>query len=992
MEPLAKRPRLSGGTYGDAAQPAEVLQQPSNSFEGYGVQNTGSLKVSRDFILNINEPSNTSAKVDKRQRLLESLQFDQMDTRQLTVKRAYAKTCAWFLDTPSYINWTNKSAMQNNFLWIKGKPGAGKSTLMKFLLVKLRNQIKEDGNQEILLSFFFNARGCDLEKTTVGLYRSLLLQLLEACPNLQSILDRIRIGCFWTIGTLTTLFEEALQLLGDTTLICLIDALDECEEGQIRDMVRFLSDPGVIPNRSRICFASRHYPQISIKTGLSIVLEEQIGHSQDIESYLHSALVIKDSPLAGQIRCDLQKKASGVFIWVVLVVDILNREYDAGREHVLRARIQQFPGDLHDLFLDILTRDDKNMDGLLLCIQWVLFAQKPVTPTQLYFAILSGLEPDNLPNCHSEDISECTINKYILNNSKGLAESTKSKSPTIQFIHESVRDFLLKENGISRIWPDLSTNVFGLSHNMLKKCCQAYLSTKEVMNYKGFRRDTVIRKFPFLDYAHQEILYHSDQAQRYNICQQSFLDTFPRSQWVKHHNIFEEARVRRYTPKVSLLYILAETGMAALIRAHRNRQSCFKVENERYGPPVLAASATKSSEAIHTMLELEAERLPKTSLAKLHNMMSISLDISYASGRNFMFSKNRDLFHQLVEYGNEKASIFFLAIEEVDIHVQNQKGKSVLMTAVEKGFRLLVEALLDHGADPLPNGLFGESPLEIATRNGCTEIAKLLLDNVLGTSAGKRLGESLLYIASRDGHIETAKLLLDNIFNASARGHLGESLLYIASRDGHIEFAKLLLEYGADPSADGHFGKSPLQTALENRHIEMANLFLDHGACPSANGHSGDSPLQIALRNGYFEMAKLLLDHGADPLASSGYFGETALCIALKDGNIEMAKLLLDHGADPSANGDSGDSLLQIALRNGHVEIAKLLIEKGADISEMASSDLFLAAGETERFAEMVEMPLEGSAEAESPLEVTYHGQFDDYLYICKQDNLELFQ
>ncbi|KAI8948635.1 hypothetical protein F4801DRAFT_445748 [Xylaria longipes] len=377
MEPPTKRPRCTKDTCDDATQSTEVLQryhnssQPSNRFEGYGVQNRGNVEVSRDFIININKPSDTRANVNKRQVLLESLQFDQMDARQLTIKKAHAHTCAWFLNRSSYINWTKKNTLHNghNFLWIKGKPGARKLILMKFLLGKLRNQIRQAENQEILLSFFFNARGNDLEKTTTRLYRSLLLQLLEARPDLQYILDNVRIGHCWTIESLKSLFEEAIQGFGYTSLVCLIDALDECEEAQIRDMVSFVSDPSIISSQFRICFASRHYPHITIKTGLSIVLETQIGHGKDIESYLHSALIIEDNTLAEQIRCDLQEKASGVFMWVVLVVGILNKEYDAGREHVLHARIQQLPEDLHDLFLHILIRDDNNMYGLLLCIQ-----------------------------------------------------------------------------------------------------------------------------------------------------------------------------------------------------------------------------------------------------------------------------------------------------------------------------------------------------------------------------------------------------------------------------------------------------------------------------------------------------------------------------------------------------------------------------------------------------------------------------------------------
>jgi hypothetical protein len=55
-------------------------------------------------------------------------------------------------------------------------------------------------------------------------------------------------------------------------------------------------------------------------------------------------------------------------MWVVLVVDILNKEHNRGRVYALWQRLQEIPGDLHDLFWDILTRDTHKKDELVLCI------------------------------------------------------------------------------------------------------------------------------------------------------------------------------------------------------------------------------------------------------------------------------------------------------------------------------------------------------------------------------------------------------------------------------------------------------------------------------------------------------------------------------------------------------------------------------------------------------------------------------------------------
>ena len=87
--------------------------------------------------------------------------------------------------------------------------------------------------------------------------------------------------------------------------------------------------------RFQVCFSSRHYPHITILKGLKLVLEEQEGHTQDIANYIVTELKIGESNNARQIREKLQERASGIFMWVVLVVGILNKESDRGQVHAL---------------------------------------------------------------------------------------------------------------------------------------------------------------------------------------------------------------------------------------------------------------------------------------------------------------------------------------------------------------------------------------------------------------------------------------------------------------------------------------------------------------------------------------------------------------------------------------------------------------------------------------------------------------------------------
>jgi hypothetical protein len=160
---------------------------------------------------------------------------------------------------------------------------------MKFALAHARKTMATTA----VISFFFNARGEDIEKSTIGTYRSLLLQLLERFPALPRVFDSLGISKSsigpnyeWSLGSLQVALERAIMLLGGCSVVCFIDALDECEEQQIRDMIRFFDRVGERTASAsigfQICFSSRHYPHITIQKGLSLVLEGQEGHSQDI--------------------------------------------------------------------------------------------------------------------------------------------------------------------------------------------------------------------------------------------------------------------------------------------------------------------------------------------------------------------------------------------------------------------------------------------------------------------------------------------------------------------------------------------------------------------------------------------------------------------------------------------------------------------------------------------------------------------------------------
>jgi hypothetical protein len=72
--------------------------------------------------------------------------------------------------------------------WIQGKPGSGKSTLMKFAMNdrRMREFLKDNYDDWVLAGFFFHDQGSDMQKSLLSMLMEILYQTLRQAPYLMS--------------------------------------------------------------------------------------------------------------------------------------------------------------------------------------------------------------------------------------------------------------------------------------------------------------------------------------------------------------------------------------------------------------------------------------------------------------------------------------------------------------------------------------------------------------------------------------------------------------------------------------------------------------------------------------------------------------------------------------------------------------------------------------------------------------------------------------
>ncbi|KAI0100718.1 hypothetical protein F4776DRAFT_658252 [Hypoxylon sp. NC0597] len=124
--------------------------------------------------------------------ILGTLKIDGLDDRLNQIESRSAHTFDWIYDKSS-ISLSQWLQRGRGIFWISGKPGSGKSTLMKFLLNDSRTSEllhrwhAMSSARQITANFFFHYRGNVVQKSFEGLLRSIILQILKAEPSLFSI-------------------------------------------------------------------------------------------------------------------------------------------------------------------------------------------------------------------------------------------------------------------------------------------------------------------------------------------------------------------------------------------------------------------------------------------------------------------------------------------------------------------------------------------------------------------------------------------------------------------------------------------------------------------------------------------------------------------------------------------------------------------------------------------------------------------------------------
>ncbi len=216
-----------------------------------------------------------------------------------------------------------------------------------------------------------------------------------------------------------------------------------------------------------------------------------------------------------------------------------------------------------------------------------------------------------------------------------------------------------------------------------------------------------------------------------------------------------------------------------------------------------------------------------------------------------------------------------------------ESGCLNLLSAAEKGDSVLLERLIEHGADVNEADRTDMTALQCAAQGGHVDCVNQLLTAGADVNASDKHGVSALMYASRQGYDECVEMLIESGADVNEHNNM----------DGNTSLIDVACSCPDSFEADGYFG-----VGRENDAQEL-----------STRDEERERKKRAVRRN-----VLLLSQAGAD-LDQVNLCGFTALTTAVRIGNIECVHALIAAGVDVNVTDKNGNTALITGEVSSHV-------------------------------------------------------------------------
>ncbi|KAL7964345.1 hypothetical protein HDV63DRAFT_274921 [Trichoderma sp. SZMC 28014] len=717
-------------------------------------------------------------------------------------------TCEWFVAHKLFQEW--QEGKRSTTLWVSADPGCGKSVLAKHLIDSLLLNTASRTT-----CYFFFKDDFEDQKNIVTALCCILHQLFMQKRVLlsEAILEQFEIYGEKFTDSFEKLWGALLSVAGDRNageIVCLLDAIDECEDHGRLQLARALQKLYNTGRSFNLKFLLTSRPYVKIRHGfrppdipeLAVIHlsgesdDEMVLISQEIDTFIQARvriigekLILRNDEQDMLLR-ELLRVPHRTYLWVHLTLDLIEQDLDLDKNGIARIT-SHLPNTVEEAYERILSRS-RNFEEARKLLHIVVSAARPLTLNEMNLAL-------TLRNHHQSygDLDLKSEERFRENVRDLCGLFIAVINSRIYLLHQTAKEFLV-QNDPANVSKPFDVNLKWKhslqpqeSHRILAEICIWHLLFAEfeaqAPNEKGMDSQYFENRV-FLDYSSNHWTTHvrESRIEVKNSLSQSILKlcdetsnrclTWLRIYWRSTNTEFPQnftalmiASYFGLTTAMKLLLISGSTGL-----------------NSRDGTYERSALSWAAGNGYHVAVKLLIEGVR-----------------SRRKGPKMM-----------IKVGAQ--------VDSVDRH-----DLTPLSYAVLNGHVAVAEALLEAGARVDTRDSIGGTPLSYAVCNGHEHMFNLLFKRGIDIDSEEDMSVALLLSAAEKGHEGIVKLLLDkDRVDPNLKDIDGNTPLYLAVKNGHKPIVELLLGKSGDKVT---ITKEVVQAAAENiaNSKEVMALLLD---------------------------------------------------------------------------------------------------------------------------------------------------------------------
>ena len=430
-------------------------------------------------------------------------------------------TCDWIASNDIFERWIKPepSTSRDRFLVISGTHGCGKSVLASSIVARL-----EKAKQHTLFFSFSSSDGS--RQTSENLIRTLLWQLLQETADKESVdtVHRLSLDGRPTISELWEAFGRIASTLAKP-VYCVVDGVDECIDYNHTVSITIMQILEKLPDLRMLLLGRPHVFQAHSGNSPFVAIEITSAMlSQDIEALINDEVAKSDILSLPEFRKNvyeiLKDKSDGMFLWVRLMVDDLNK---SSSKSEFSERLQNLPCGLEKAYQLLFFHLSERLDKYELRLAQTTLAFTATSCRPLHF---DELRYAFAMYCRSLEAMAQPLEEYlllqppqrILDVTGGLISMTDG---VLRLIHSSVKEFLIRPEEQWICEPDMAVLDFRvdimLTHRSFAWLCLDYMNVEKdersiLKPNMSQSTQTSSDNYPLLGYATVYTFFHLNRS------------------------------------------------------------------------------------------------------------------------------------------------------------------------------------------------------------------------------------------------------------------------------------------------------------------------------------------------------------------------------------------------------------------------------------------------------------------------------------------------